>query len=201
MSTKLDSTREISRLLDAYREGSDDAFESLVSVLYPELRRLARRERRRSGPSRTLNTTALLHEAYLKLVPGGRSWRDRGHFLAAAGQAMRHILVDAARRRLSAKQGGGQTPETLDEELGETLEHDLEILAVDTALERLKRLDERLCRVVEYRFFAGMTEKETATILEVSPRTVNRDWLRARGWLRNELGRAGGRALQSAEVG
>ncbi len=187
-----DTTRarpEVTQLLRAHQEGESDAMERLVPLIYDHLRRLAHFELRRVKPGKTFDTTVLVHEAYLRLVDReGASYRDRGHFFAASAKAMRHILVDAARRRLAAKRGGGQEPTTLDEGLVAQDAHALNVLAVDEAMERLGALDERLCRVVECRFFAGLTEEETAEVIGVSARTVHRDWLRARGWLRRHLG-------------
>jgi RNA polymerase sigma factor (TIGR02999 family) len=175
--------------LSAARDGERGAVDRLVEALYPDLRRIARAQLRRLRPGRTLDTTSLVHEAYVKLVPGGE-FVDRAHFLAASARAMRHILVNAARRKLAAKHGGGREPLVLQgcEAVGECAPYE-EILDVGGALERLESLDERLCRIVECRFYAGMTEEETAAALLCSDRTVRRDWLRARAWLRQELGR------------
>lgn len=180
---------EITALLRAHRRGEAGSLERLMPHLYGGLRRLARRQLRRLRPGDTLDTTALVHEAYLKMVAGDASWRERAHFLAAAAQAMRHVLVDAARQRAADKRGGGRLPITLKEGALATRHHALDVLAVEQALGRLRELDERMCRVVECRFFAGMTEEETGEALGVSWRTVHRDWLRARGWLRVQLGR------------
>lgn len=179
--------------LTAAREGEPGAIDRLVEALYPELRRIARAQLRRLRPGRTLDTTSLVHEAYVKLVRGGE-FNDRAHFLAASARAMRHILVNAARRKLAEKHGGGRDPDSLDGsevavERAEERARYVEILDVGQALERLKRLDPRLCLLVECRFYAGMTEEETAVALEISDRTVRRDWLRARAWLKQELGR------------
>ena len=161
---------------------------AFTDQIYDELRRRAHFQLARGPAHQTLDTTSLVHEAYLKLAAGRQDeWRDR----AAAAQAMRHILVDGVRRRLSARRGGGRQPETLDELLVAVDGHETDILAIDQALESLRQLDDRLCRVVECRVFAGMTEAETARALGVSSRTVHRDWLRARGWLRRHLGRSG----------
>ncbi|MCB1033079.1 MAG: sigma-70 family RNA polymerase sigma factor, partial [Acidobacteria bacterium] len=152
---------------------------------------LAHFELERLKPWETLNTTALVHEAYVKLVQQkNAAWNDRAHFLAASAKAMRHILVDAARRRLTQKQGAGKKPKTLDEALVAKASHATEVLAVDQALEHLRSLDERMCEVVECQFFAGFSKEETAEALGISVRTVHRDWLRAKGWLRKHLGPA-----------
>jgi RNA polymerase sigma factor (TIGR02999 family) len=187
------SDLSVTALLREYDRGEPEAFDRLVGLLYDHLRRLAHAERSRRGAKgswdATLATTALVHEAYLKLFDqDGASWRDRGHFFAAAAQAMRHLLVDAARRRLAAKRGSGEADATLDEQWLPAREHAAEVIAVHDALEALSALGGRLRAVVECRFFAGLTEEETAAALGVSVRTVHRDWLRAKGWLRRQLG-------------
>lgn len=179
---------QVRAALTAARTEGPGGLDRLVEVLYPELRRIARAQLRRLRPGQTIDTTSLVHEAYVKML-GSDEFADRNHFLAASARAMRHILVNVARRKLAAKHGGGRDPETLDgDEVSEARAQFLEILVVGQAIERLRELDERLCRVVECRFYAGMTEEETADALEVSDRTVRRDWLRARAWLRCELG-------------
>jgi RNA polymerase sigma factor (TIGR02999 family) len=139
-------------------------------------------------PGQTLSTTGLVHEAYLKLqARRGAPWRDRGHFFAVAAGAMRHILIDYAKRRRRQKRGNGQLPATLDEAnlaVNRETEH---LLAVDEALDRLAFREPRLAQVVECRFFAGLSDEETAAALGVSPRTVQRDWVQARAWLADEL--------------
>ena len=179
----------VTQLIEAHREGDAAALDQLVGLLYRDLQRLAHFELERLKPWETLNTTALVHEAYVKLVhQKDARWNSRAHFLAASAKAMRHILVDAARRRLTKKKGEGQKPKTLDEALVAEASHASEVLAVDQALERLRSLDERMCRVVECQFFAGFSKEETAEALNISVRTVHRDWLRAKGWLRKHLG-------------
>jgi RNA polymerase sigma factor (TIGR02999 family) len=167
---------------------SPAALDALADQLYPELRRLARTQLRRLRPGQTLDTTSLVHEAYVKLV-GASGFASRAHFLASCARAMRHILVNAARDRVAQKRGGGEAARSLaSEEIAASNSIEAEVLAVAQALQRLGDLDERLCRVVECRFYAGMTEEETATALGVSDRTVRRDWLRARAWLKSDLG-------------
>lgn len=169
----------ITRLLQAHREGDRAAFDSLVPLVYERLRRIARGQIRRGGRGQTLDTTALVHEAYVQLVDEtGVDWQDRGHFYAICARAMRRILVDYSRRRTAQKRGGGRPSLTLEPELLSADEQAELILAVDGALDSLASLDERLARVVECRFFAGMTEKETAAALDSSVRTVQRDWRR-----------------------
>jgi RNA polymerase sigma factor (TIGR02999 family) len=182
---------EITDLLLANREGDAEAFSRLVPLVYEDLRRIARRSLRASGPRKTLDTTGLVHEAYLKLVDQTRAnWRDRGHFFAVAARAMRNILVDEARKRCAGKRGGGISAVTLEEdERSASVAADAErLLAVEEALGALGKLDERLPKIVECRFFAGLSEEETAEALGVSPRTVQRDWMRAKAWLREEMG-------------
>ncbi|MDY7092136.1 MAG: ECF-type sigma factor [Acidobacteriota bacterium] len=164
------------------------AYDRLVELLYPELRRLARRQLRRLRPGDTLDTTSLVNEAYLKMVGDGR-YADLSHFLAATATAMRHILLNAAERRLAEKRGAGRAAITLEEWIvpespGLALE---EIVAVGRALDGLADFEPRLRGVVECRFFAGYTEAQTAEALSISERTVRRDWRRARAWLRREM--------------
>lgn len=174
--------------LTAARAEEPGGLDRLVEVLYPELRRIARAQLRRLRPGQTIDTTSLVHEAYVKMF-GNDAYADRNHFLCASARAMRHILINAARRKLAVKHGGGRDPESLDgDEVPASRAQFLEVLAVGQAIERLRAIDERLCQVVECRFYAGMTEEETADALEVSDRTVRRDWLRARAWLRCEFG-------------
>lgn len=157
-------------------------------AVYAELKRLARRHLR-ARPGVTFSTTDLVHEAYLKLAARGRDWENRAHFFGAASQAMRDILVDYARRRRAAKRGGGAPVRTLttgDAALEVQLD---ELLVLDEALVRLKALSERLHRVVELRFFAGLSADEISRVLEVSARTVERDWAKAKLYLARELGR------------
>lgn len=163
------------------------ALDRLVELLYGELRKLARRQLSRLRPGDTIDTTSLVHELYVKMAGGG-SFADQVHFLAASATAMRHILVNAAHRRRTAKRGAGRADHTLDEDAITRRDRDVEqVLAISHALERLQRFDARMCAVVECRFFAGMTEKETAHALGTSERTVRRDWKRARAWLRRDL--------------
>lgn len=188
----IDPETATTELLEAHAQGEAEAFDRLLGRVYGDFRRLARL-RLRDRPPQTLDSGALVHETYLRLASANRGrWQSGGHFRAAFGQAMRHVLVDAARRRLAARRGGGRRGETLGEGVLAEERHAERLLAVDQALGRLRRLDQRLARVVECRFFAGMTEGETAECLGVSSRTVHRDWLRARGWLRLHLGRRDG---------
>ena len=184
---------EVTQLLAAVRQGDGSAMDRLMTLVYDELRAVARRQLRRWRPGQTLDTTALVHEAYLRLVDqAGASWQDRAHFLSVAGVAMRHILVDAARRRVAKKRGGEGLRITLDELQPDQRGMDaarqaVEILDLDEALTSLAARNERLSRLVELRFFAGLTEEETAQTLGISERTVRRDWLKARAFLFHTL--------------
>lgn len=181
------SREGVTQLLIAYRDGDRDAFDRLMPIIYDDLRRIARRQLRRGAPQ-TLNTTGLVHEAYLKLVDPSRvDWQDRGHFLAVSARAMRQVIIGYARKRSAVKRGGGERPVTLDEAQIAVDEQADRLLALDRALERLGGKDPRLARVVECRFFAGLSEEETAQALGVSLRTAQRDWMRARAWLKEEL--------------
>jgi RNA polymerase sigma factor (TIGR02999 family) len=186
-------TGEVTQLLAAVRQGDGSAMDRLMTLVYDELRAVARRQLRRWRPGQTLDTTALVHEAYLRLVDqAGASWQDRAHFLSVAGVAMRHILVDAARRRAAKKRGGEGLRITLDELQPDRRGTDasrraVEILDLDEALTSLAARNERLSRLVELRFFAGLTEEETARTLGTSERTVRRDWLKARAFLFHTL--------------
>jgi RNA polymerase sigma factor (TIGR02999 family) len=173
----------------AHVAGDDGAADHFFPLLYDEVRRLARRQLRVSGrPGATLNTTALVNEAYLKLVDQTRvSSRERAHFFALVARAMRQIIIDYARRSRASKRGGEARHSTFHEsQIGVDDEADV-LIALDEAVGRLAELDPRLVQIVECRFFAGMTEEETAASLGVGLRTVQRDWLRARGWLKAEL--------------
>jgi RNA polymerase sigma factor (TIGR02999 family) len=185
-----DHRGDITLLLQSWRAGDAGAFNSLFAAVYDELRVLARRQLRRAGGGPALDTTAVIHEAYLKLVDQTRAQvRDRHHFFALAAKAMRHILVDHARRRGAQKRGGGQEATLPDDPEAPVLAQAAEIVAVDEALARLEAVDERLGRIVELRFFGGLSVEETADALEISPRTVKRDWQKARAFLYHELTR------------
>lgn len=179
---------EITRLLERARAGEGEALERLFPLVYDELRRLAARLLRRERPDHTLQPTALVHEVYLKLLGSPPpDLRNRAHFLGVAARAMRQLLVDHARRRSAAKRGGGAAPVRItNEDLGLAVPMD-ELLALNDALDRLGARSDRLRRVVELRFFAGLTEDEVADVLGVTPRTAQRDWAKARAWLYQEL--------------
>lgn len=182
-----DAPTSITELLDDLRSGRREAFDRILPLVYHELRRAARRELA-VRPSDTLFTTALVHELYLKFSRTPRAdWRNRAHFLRAAGVAMRHILVDRARRRTAEKRGGPHRTVTLDDGLTAADSQAESLLELHEALDELAILDQRLARVVECRFFGGMTEQETAEALGVTERTVRRDWVKARGLLYQSL--------------
>jgi RNA polymerase sigma factor (TIGR02999 family) len=179
---------DVTGLLVAWREGDATAVDRLFPLVYDELRRIAHRQLSRERPDLTLGTTALVHEAYLKLVDQTRAqWADSSQFFAISARAMRRILVDHARQHLAGKRGGRRERVNLDEEtLSLDQRADL-LVAVDEALDRLRSVDERASRVVECRFFGGFTEEETAAALGITDRTVRRDWARAKGWLYDAL--------------
>jgi len=180
---------DVTQLLLAWRGGDAGAFERLVPMVYQDLRRLARNQLRRDHAGWTLQTTGLVHEAWLRLVDADQvDWQDRGHFLGVAARAMRQVVIEYARRRSAEKRGGGVRAATLDERVIPIDDHAEWLLDLNEALERLAAHRERLARVVECRFFAGLSNEETAEALGSSVRTVKRDWTFARSWLQRELG-------------
>lgn len=186
MST--DRPAEITQLLLDWRGGSERAFEELLPLVYGELRRIARNYMRRQNPGHTLQTTALVNEAYMRLVDSNRvNWQDRNHFFAVSAQLMRRILVDFARKKNSQKRGGDHLIVTLDERVENLAETGTDLVALDDALSRLAEFSPRQSRVIELRFFAGLNEEQIAEVLDVSARTVRRDWQIARAWLFREL--------------
>lgn len=178
----------ITELLDAARRGDETASERLFAALYSELRRIARRERRRLNAGETMNTTAVVHEAYVRLLHDqDLPWESRSHLLGTAAVAMRRLLVDRARERQAQKRGGGVVPVPVDEmEIAAEQASD-EILALDEALGQLEQVDARLARVVELRFFGGLSEEETGRVLGTTERTVRRDWIKAKVFLHSAL--------------
>lgn len=185
----------ITDALGAVRDGESGALERLIPLVYDDLARIAHRQLGLERAGHTLSTTALVHETYLRLVDQTRAqWADRAHFFAIAAHVMRRVLVDHARRHRAARRGGGHARavplDVLEKADGAGLavgERAEVLVALDDALERLARLDPRQAKVVECRFFAGYTDAETAEALDVTPRTVSRDWVKARGWLYQEL--------------
>ncbi|MCM3870690.1 MAG: sigma-70 family RNA polymerase sigma factor [Pyrinomonadaceae bacterium] len=183
-----DSPKEVSLLLSAWSDGDHAALDKLVPLVYDELHRLAHRYISRERPDNTLQTTALAHEAYLRLVDvKGVSWQNRAHFFAVAAQMMRRILVDLARARQNLKRGGGAQQVSLDGVLVASPERDSDMLALDEALSRLAALNPRQSQVVELRYFGGLTDEEVGEVVKVSPRTVRSDWRLAKVWLYREL--------------
>ena len=175
-------------LLEELRSGHREALDRITVLVYDELREIAHRHRLARGRDGSLATTALVHEAYLKLVDQSRArWNDRAHFLALAAVAMRHILADRAKARSAEKRGGDRVPVTLDEDVIASADQPAALLQLDDALRRLEQVDARLSRVVECRFFGGMTDDEIAEALGVTARTVQRDWVKARLLLRDDL--------------
>jgi RNA polymerase sigma factor (TIGR02999 family) len=188
----LSPAADVTGLLHAWRAGDDGALERLVPLVYEELRRVAHARMRGQHPDHTLQTTALVHETYLRLVEArAHSWQNRTHFFALCAQAMRQILVDAARARGAAKRGGGAAWVPFEDWLAATPPLDVDLLALDEALSQLAAEDPRQAQVVELRYFGGLSVEETAEILDVSPQTVMRDWSAAKLWLARALRHAG----------
>ena len=183
------SRSDVTQLLLDWR-GDKDAGEKLLPLIYDELRRQAERAMRREGSEHTLQPTAVVHEAYLKLVDQSRvEWRSRAHFFGVAAQVMRRVLVDHARGRLAAKRGGaGQKVPLEDVHAAKDPRNDVDVLALNDALDALGKFDPLQARLVELRYFTGLTIEETAEALDMSPATVKREWTVARAWLRRELG-------------
>jgi RNA polymerase sigma factor (TIGR02999 family) len=181
--------REVTELLKDWSAGDESAPDKLMPLVMVELRRLAHRYMRREKPGHTLQTSALINEAYVRLVDQSKiQWEGRSHFFGIAARLMRQILVDQARRRSFAKRGGGALRVSLSEAAAVALEQSAEVMALDDALEKLEKIDRRKSRIIELRFFGGMSIEETAEALQVSPGTVMREWTFARAWLRNEMG-------------
>src|SRR5215510_1256057 len=182
------SSHDITQLLLAWSEGDQAALEQLTPLVYRELRRLAKGYLRQESPGHILQTTALINEAYLRLIDWKDvRWQNRAHFFGVAAQLMRRILVDFARARQQDKRGGAMRQVSLNEAAVVSVERRAELIALDEALDRLAAIDQRRSRMVELRFFGGLSEEETAEALKVSPRTVRREWSLARAWLRREL--------------
>ena len=184
----MSAAHSVTQLLEQWNNGDRDALNHLMPLIYEELGKMARRYMGQQNPGHTLQTTALIHEAYLRLVKQKeKHFQNRAHFFGVAAQAMRHILVDYARSRNSAKRGGGARPISLEEAALVTPERAAELVAFDDALNELAKLSKRQSRVVELRYFGGLSVAETATVLEVSPETVMRDWNMAKTWLYRAL--------------
>jgi RNA polymerase sigma factor (TIGR02999 family) len=179
---------DVTRLLADWGHGDQRALEQLTPLVYGELRRLADRYLRRERPGHTLQSTALVHEAWMKLIDQRSiQWQNRAHFFGVAAQLIRRILVDYARNRHAAKRGAHACKLSLDEAIAVPQKRDLDLVALDDALEDLARLDLQQSRIVELRFFAGLSIDETAEVLHISPATVKRDWVTAKAWLFREM--------------
>jgi len=184
MSILPPSQQEVTRLLEDWSGGDEDALEKLIPLIQPELHRLAHHYMSRERPGQTLQTTALLNEAYFRLIDNPkRDWQNRTHFIAAASQLMRRIMVDRARERRALKRGGDAMKVSLDEAALISEERAEELLALDEALEGLAAQDPRKGQIVELRYFGGLTTEETAAFLKISHRTVRREWRMAKVWL------------------
>jgi RNA polymerase sigma factor (TIGR02999 family) len=182
------TTHQVTRLLVDWRNGDQTALERLLPLVYEELHRIAARHMRGERREHTLQTTALVNEAYMRLADYKRmQWQDRAHFFAVAAQAMRRILIDFARARRNRKRGGDAERVTLDEGLAPTPDNHTDLLALNEALEQLEKMNARQARVVELRYFGGLDEKEVGHVLGIAPRTVRADWQLARAWLYKTL--------------
>ncbi len=180
---------DVARLVDQARQGDENAVTALMPLVYDELRRVAARYLRRERPGHTLQATALVHDAYIRLMQDSRlSWQNRAHFCGIAARSMRQILVERARARGAEKRGGGRVRVTLDPEFSVPAAQTIDLEVLDDALGRLETLDPELARVVEVRFFGGLSIDETAEALDLSPATVKRRWALAKAWLARELG-------------
>jgi RNA polymerase sigma factor (TIGR02999 family) len=182
------SRSPVTALLKRWREGDSAALEKLLPLVYNELRRIAARQLRRERPGHTLQPTALVHEVYLKLLDQDRiEWQNRAQFFGVAAQLIRRILVDHARIRRTAKRGAGALTVTLDDAVSEPLRQHIDLVKLDDALLSLATKDEQQCRVVELRFFGGLSIEEAAEVLGISPSTVKRDWAAAKAWLYRDM--------------
>jgi len=180
---------DVTKLLQLVRDGDEEAKSRLMRLVYPELRRRANRQMRWERPGHTLQATALVNEVWLRLNGQDKDWKNRVHFFAVSAQIMRQVLVDYARQHRAARRGGGIPAADLDDAIGATDWHPEKMLALDEALTRLAKWEPRQSRVVELRFFAGLSEEETAEALDISVRTVKRDWSVARAWLYANIGK------------
>jgi len=179
---------QVTALLRQWSEGDQKALDELMPMIYDELHQLAHKHIRREEPGHILQTSALINEAYLRLIERpGMHWENRGHFFGIAARLMRHVLVDEARKRKSDKRGGDTIRVPLDEAANVVEQQAENVVALDDALTRLEEIDIRQSEIVELRFFGGLSIEETAEVLKVSPGTVMRDWTFARAWLRNEM--------------
>ncbi len=188
---------EITQLLLSWSKGNDTALEQLIPLVYPELKRVARRYMAKESPAHTLQTSALINEAYLRLVDQRAvEWQDRAHFFRMASQVMRHILIDHARKYRFQKRGAGATHVALDEVIIGNRVRAAELVALDDALTALAAVDPRKVQIVELRFFGGLTVQETAEVMKLSPITIKREWRSAKAWLQTEIGESSGSSLE-----
>jgi RNA polymerase sigma factor (TIGR02999 family) len=186
------SDPQVSELLVRWRNGDHAALEQLVPLVYEELRSLARSHLRREALGQSIQSAALVHEAYLRMVgKNPPEWQNRAHFFGVAARLMRQILVDRTRKFRASKRGAGAEVLPLDEAIGLPHQRSVDLILLDDALERLAKLDERQCRIVELRFFAGLSLEETSVALGISEATVSREWATARLWLRHEIAGTG----------
>jgi RNA polymerase sigma factor (TIGR02999 family) len=179
----------VTQLLADWSSGDQAALDALMPLVYDELRRLARNYMRRERPGHTLATTGLVHEAYLRLVDQNVNWQNRAHFFGVAAQMMRRVLIDHAKSNQRAKRGGGAVKISLEEPILLSEAPGMDLVALDEALSRLEKMDPQRGRIVELRFFAGLSNEEAAEVLAISPATVQRQWAGARAWLYHELSR------------
>jgi RNA polymerase sigma factor (TIGR02999 family) len=187
----------VTRLLLQWSDGNQQALEEMLPLIYDELRRLAHNFLYRERPGHTLQTTALVHEAYVKLIDQRDArWQNRAHFFAIAAQAMRRILIDSARKHAADKRGGAGEKVSLAEVAGLSVEPDINLLALDEALNALAEIDPAQSRIIELRYFGGLTIEETAEVMHLSPATIKREWAMARAWLHQSL--SGSEGNQSA---
>jgi RNA polymerase sigma factor (TIGR02999 family) len=183
-----ESSPQISRLLAGWRQGDEQARDALIPLVYDELRRLARQRLWHQRPDHTLQSAALVNEAYLRLVQKeSPQWQNRAHFFGVAAQMMRRILVDYARNRQAAKRGGGAQRVTLETEFAPAHQPEVDLVALDDALNKLAALDAQQSQLIELRYFGGLSIEETAEIMGISPATVKREWATAKAWLQREL--------------
>ena len=181
-------THQVTQILEAISAGNKEAADELLPIVYSELRKMARGKMAGEKPGQTLQPTALVHETYLRLLGSEQPrWENRAHFFTAAAEAMRRILIDRARSKATAKHGGDRRRVELESSAGAEQPRIEMLLALDEALDRLEGLDDRMAKVVKLRYFAGLTVKETALALDLSPRSVNRHWAAARAWLHREM--------------
>jgi RNA polymerase sigma factor (TIGR02999 family) len=178
---------KVTQLLTRWRSGDRAALDQLMPLVYDELRMIAARYLRKERPGHTLQSTALVNEAYMRLVESPGDWQNRAHFFAVAARIIRELLIDHARTKLALKRGGAKLTLSLDEAIGVPKNREFHLVAVDDALTSLSRIDEQQAQIVELRFFGGLTIEETSEVLQISPSTVKRDWILAKTWMLREL--------------